>query len=177
MLNYLGQGALILGHHGDARNPFFLLAPSWAQLPLVFLATLASVIASQSVISGAFSVARQDVQLGFLPRLRVVHTSETEGQIFVPMVNWTLMIGVVVLVLVFRSSTRLTDLYGMAVTGTFVLDNTLFVAVARSLCKIPLWKLSGLAALFWIVELAFFSSNLTKIPHGAWIPLIVGLCV
>jgi KUP system potassium uptake protein len=177
MLSYLGQGALILGHHGDARNPFFLLAPSWAQLPLVFLATLASVIASQSVISGAFSVARQAVQLGFLPRLRVVHTSETEGQIFVPMVNWTLMIGVVVLVLVFRSSTRLTDLYGMAVTGTFVLDTTLFVAVARSLWKIPLWKLSGLAALFWIVELAFFSSNLTKIPHGAWIPLIVGLCV
>jgi KUP system potassium uptake protein len=177
MLNYLGQGALILGHHSDSRNPFFLLAPNWAQLPLVFLATLASVIASQSVISGAFSVARQAVQLGFLPRLRVVHTSETEGQIFVPTVNWALMIGVVVLVLVFRSSTRLTDLYGMAVTGTFVLDTTLFVAVARSLWKIPVWKLAGLAALFWIVELAFFSSNLTKIPHGAWIPLLVGLVV
>jgi KUP system potassium uptake protein len=177
MLNYLGQGALILDHHGDARNPFFLLAPSWGQLPLVVLATLASVIASQSVISGAFSVARQAVQLGFLPRLRVVHTSETEGQIFVPTVNWTLMVGVIVLVLVFRSSTRLTDLYGMAVTGTFVLDTTLFVAVAHSLWRVRTWKLACLAALFWIVELSFFTSNLTKIPHGAWIPLCVGLCV
>ena len=177
MLNYLGQGALILDHHHDAANPFFLLAPGWGQLPLVVLATIASVIASQSVISGAFSVARQAVQLGFLPRLRVVHTSETEGQIFVPAVNWTLMVGVIVLVLVFRSSTRLTDLYGMAVTGTFVLDTTLFVAVAHSLWGVRTWKLAGLAALFWIVELSFFSSNLTKIPHGAWIPLGVGLCV
>jgi KUP system potassium uptake protein len=177
MLSYLGQGALILGHHADARNPFFLLAPTWAQLPLVILATAASVIASQSVISGAFSVVRQAVQLGFLPRVRVVHTSETEGQIFVPTVNWALMIGVVVLVLVFRSSTRLTDLYGMAVTGTFVLDTTLFVAVAHALWQTKPWKLGALAALFWIVELSFFSSNLTKLPHGAWIPLLVGLVV
>ncbi|HLI61054.1 MAG TPA: KUP/HAK/KT family potassium transporter [Solirubrobacteraceae bacterium] len=181
MLSYLGQGALVLEHPALSQtstfNPFFQVAPAWAQLPLVVLATAASVIASQSVISGAFSVCRQAVQLGFLPRVRVVHTSETEGQIFVPMVNWTLMVGVVVLVLVFRSATRLTDLYGMAVTGTFVLDTTLFVAVARSLWKIKVWQLACLAALFWIVELSFFSSNLTKIPHGAWIPLIVGLCL
>ncbi|HTU27754.1 MAG TPA: KUP/HAK/KT family potassium transporter [Solirubrobacteraceae bacterium] len=177
MLSYLGQGALILGHHNDARNPFFLLAPEWAQLPLVVLATAASVIASQSVISGAFSVVRQAVQLGFLPRVRVVHTSETEGQIFVPTVNWALMIGVVVLVLVFRSSTRLTDLYGMAVTGTFVLDTTLFIAVAHALWQTKPWKLACLAALFYVVELSFFTSNLTKLPHGSWIPLLVGLII
>jgi KUP system potassium uptake protein len=177
MLNYLGQGALILEHHSDARNPFFLLAPSWGHLPLVVLATAASVIASQSVISGAFSVARQAVQLGFLPRIRVVHTSETEGQIFVPSINWALMTGVIVLVLVFRNATRLTDLYGMAVTGTFILDTTLFIAVARALWQIRTWKLACLGGLFWIVEFAFFSSNLTKIPHGAWIPLLVGLTV
>ena len=180
MLSYLGQGALILAHPGSTQhnfNPFFQLAPGWGQLPLVVLATASSVIASQSVISGAFSVARQAVQLGFLPRLRVVHTSETEGQIYVPSVNWALMVGVIVLVLVFRSANRLTDLYGMAVTGTFVLDTTLFIAVAHALWRISTWKLACLGALFWIVELSFFSSNLTKIPHGAWIPLLVGLAI
>jgi KUP system potassium uptake protein len=181
MLSYLGQGALILAHPASTRasdfSPFFQLAPEWGQLPLVVLATASSVVASQSVISGAFSVARQAVQLGFLPRLRVVHTSETEGQIYVPSVNWALMIGVVVLVLVFRSANRLTDLYGMAVTGTFVLDTTLFIAVAHALWRIRTWKLACLGALFWIVELSFFSSNLTKIPTGAWIPLLVGVAI
>ncbi|MGH2843314.1 MAG: potassium transporter Kup [Solirubrobacteraceae bacterium] len=177
LLSYLGQGALILAHPHDTTNPFFLLVPAWGRLAMVFVATAASLIASQSVITGSFSVVRQAVQLRLLPRLRIRHTSETEGQIYVPAVNWALCTGVVLLVLVFQSSNRLTSLYGTAVTGTFILDTTLFLAVARSLWRIRIWKLAGLGALFWFVELAFFSSNLTKIPDGAWIPLCVGLAV
>src|SRR6202012_3429617 len=121
--------ALIHENPKTATDPFYLLAPSWAQLPLVILATLATIIASQAALTGSFSVAKQAVQLGLLPRLRIVHTSEHEGQIYVPIINWALCVGVVVLVVVFQSSTRLSNIYGVAVTGTFILDTTLFLAV------------------------------------------------
>ena len=177
LLSYLGQSALILHDPAAARNPFFLLAPSWGRLPLVFLATAATIIASQAALTGSFSVAKQAVQLGFLPRLRIVHTSELEGQIYVPLINWALCAGVIALVLVFRSSTHLADIYGVAVTGTFLLDTTLFLAVARALWGTAKWKLAILGAVFYTIETAFFTSNLSKIGHGAWLPLCVGLLV
>ena len=181
MLSYLGQAALILDRPGivseKSFNPFFMLAPAWAQLPMVFLATAATIIASQAALTGSFSVAKQAVQLGFLPRLKIVHTSENEGQIYVPLINWGLCIGVAALVLVFQRSSRLADIYGVAVTGTFILDTTLFLAVARSLWQTPKWRLALLGAVFYIVEIGFFSSNLTKITHGAWLPLTIGLVV
>jgi KUP system potassium uptake protein len=142
---------------------------------MVILAALATIIASQAVISGSFSVARQAVQLGFLPRLNVRHTSELEGQIYVPAVNWALCAGVVGLVLAFQTSGRLASIYGVAVTGTFVLDTILFLAVARATWGTPWWKLAPLGALFLVVELSFFGSNLVKVEHGAWLPLVIGL--
>ena len=177
LLNYLGQGALILSDHKAIKNPFYLLAPHWAQLPLVFLATAATIIASQAALTGSFSVAKQAVQLGFMPRLRIVHTAEVEGQIYVPIINWLLCAGVVALVLVFRNSNKLSDIYGVAVTGTFILDTTLFVAVARSLWKTPKWRLFPMAGLFYLVEVSFFSANVTKVTHGAWLPLLIGVIV
>ena len=177
LLSYLGQAALILHDPSTAHDPFYLLAPSWAQVPMVVLATMATIIASQAALTGSFSVAKQAVQLGLLPRLRIVHTSEHEGQIYVPIINWTLCAGVAALVLVFQSSTRLSNIYGVAVTGTFILDTTLFLAVAHYLWKTPKWRLALLGAVFYIVEIAFFSSNLTKVAHGAWFPLLVGLVV
>ncbi len=174
LLSYLGQGALILSHPRTISNPFYLLAPSVARLPMVVLATLATIIASQAALTGSFSVAKQAVQLGFLPRLKIVHTSALEGQIYVPLINWGLCLGVATLVLVFQRSTRLADIYGVAVTGTFILDTTLFIAVARSLWKTPWWRLAPLGALFLTVEVSFFTSNLSKVQHGAWLPLCVG---
>jgi KUP system potassium uptake protein len=175
MLNYLGQAAMILHHPSTAENPFFLMAPSWARYPLLILATAATIIASQAAISGSFSVARQAVQLGFLPRLKILHTSKTEGQIYVPVVNWGLCIGVVVLTLVFRSADKLGDIYGVAVTGTFILNTLLFLAVARFLWGTSKRKLAPVAVLFLIVEVTFFSSNIVKVEHGAWLPLVIGL--
>jgi KUP system potassium uptake protein len=180
MLNYLGQGAFILHHPAlvkdtSAFNPFYQMAPRWSLWPLVVLAALATVIASQAVISGSFSVAKQAVQLGFLPRLRVLHTSRAEGQIYVPLVNWVLCVGVVVLTLVFRSSARLGNIYGVAVTGTFILDTVLFMAVARLLWGTTLRRLVPVAALFLMVEVAFFGANVAKVEHGAWLPLVLGL--
>lgn len=175
LLSYLGQGALILHHPSAIRNPFYLLAPSALRLPLVFLATAATIIASQAAITGSFSIARQAVQLGFLPRLRIAHTSELEGQIYVPVVSWALAVGVIGLVLIFQRSGALADIYGVAVTGTFVLDTILFLAVARSLWKLAVWKLSLIGAVFLTVEVSFFASNASKVGHGAWIPLCIGL--
>jgi KUP system potassium uptake protein len=181
MLSYLGQAAWTLQHPSATRkdtfDPFFQLFPHSLLVPVVILATLATIIASQAALTGSFSVAKQAVQLGFLPRIRIVHTSELEGQIYVPLINWFLCAGVVTLVLVFKSSTRLADIYGVAVTGTFILDTTLFVAVARSLWKTPKWRLGLMAGVFYVVEIAFFTSNLTKVTHGAWLPLCVGLLV
>jgi KUP system potassium uptake protein len=144
---------------------------------MVILATAATIIASQAAITGSFSVAKQAVQLGFLPRLKILHTSELEGQIYVPVVNWGLCIGVAVLVLAFQASAKLADIYGVAVTGTFILNTLLFVAVARSLWGTAKWKLAALGALFLTVEIAFFSSNIAKISHGAYLPLGVGLVI
>jgi KUP system potassium uptake protein len=142
---------------------------------LVVLAAMATVIASQAAISGSFSVAKQAVQLGFLPRLKVLHTSKVEGQIYVPVINWALCIGVVALTLVFRSATKLGDIYGVAVTGTFILNTVLFLAVARFLWGTRKRRLAVVAVLFLTVEVAFFSSNIAKVEHGAWLPLAVGL--
>jgi KUP system potassium uptake protein len=177
LLSYLGQAALILSHPADRRNPFFLLVPHWGQVPMVIFACMATVIASQAVISGSYSVARQAMQLGYLPRLRIIHTSKLEGQIYVPIVNWALMIGVIALVLAFQNSNRLANAYGVAVTGTFVLNTVLFLAVAKALWKTPRWRLVALGALFLTVEVAFFAANLAKIFQGAWLPIVAGLAV
>jgi KUP system potassium uptake protein len=174
LLSYLGQAALILHDHSAIANPFFLLVPHGLRVPMVILATMATIIASQAAITGSFSVARQAVQLGFLPRLKIVHTSQTEGQIYVPVINWMLGFGVIALVVGFQHSAKLGDIYGVAVTGTFVLNTILFVAVARSLWRTPRWRLALLGGLFLIVEVSFFSANLSKVSHGAWLPLVVG---
>jgi KUP system potassium uptake protein len=144
---------------------------------MVVLAAVATVIASQAAISGSFSVAKQAVQLGFLPRLNVLHTSKMEGQIYVPVVNWALCIGVLALTLIFRSATKLGDIYGVAVTGTFILNTLLFLAVARSIWGTSKRKLAPIAVLFLTVEVAFFSSNIAKVEHGAWLSLAIGLVV
>ena len=177
VLSYLGQGALILAHPRTITNPFYLLVPAGGRLAMVFLATVATVIASQAAITGSFSIARQAVQLGFLPRLKIRHTSNVEGQIYVPLVSLALGVGVAALVLIFRRSASLADIYGVAVTGTFVLDTVLFLAVAHAMWKMATWKLVLIGGLFLTVELSFFSSNLTKVGHGAWIPLGIGLLV
>jgi KUP system potassium uptake protein len=182
VLNYLGQGVFILHHPALAKdtstfNPFYQMTPHWALWPMVVLAAVATVIASQAVISGSFSVAKQAVQLGFLPRLRVLHTSKVEGQIYVPVINWLLCVGVLTLTLVFRSSNKLGDIYGVAVTGTFILNTLLFLAVARLLWGTAKRKLAPIAVLFLTVEVAFFSANIAKVEHGAWLPLAVGLLI
>ena len=177
-LNYLAQGSLILRSPKSISNPFFLLLPSWAQLPMVLLATVATVIASQAVISGAFSVTRQAVQLGFLPRLTIRHTSQSEvGQIYAPGVNMGLFVVVVVIVLGFGSSAALASAYGVAVTGTFILNTILFLAVARLLWHKPKRLIALGAAVFLTVEVAFFSANLTKVVHGGWLPLAIAALI
>ncbi|MBV9941480.1 MAG: KUP/HAK/KT family potassium transporter [Solirubrobacterales bacterium] len=180
VLNYLGQGVFILHHPALAKdantfNPFYQMIPHWGLWPMVVLAAVATVIASQAVISGSFSVAKQAVQLGFLPRLRVLHTSKVEGQIYVPIINWLLCVGVLTLTLVFRSSNKLGNIYGVAVTGTFILNTLLFLAVARLLWRTPKWKLAAIAVLFLTAEVSFFSANVAKVEHGAWLPLAIGL--
>jgi KUP system potassium uptake protein len=175
LLNYLGQAVLIRHDPSTASNPFFLMVPHWALYPMLILATAATIIASQAAISGSFSVARQAQQLGFLPRLTIKHTSEMEGQIYVPIVNWGLCIGVIALTLIFRSADKLGDIYGVAVTGTFILNTLLFLAVARFLWGTPRRRLVPIAVLFLTVEVSFFAANLAKIEHGAWLPLIVAL--
>ncbi|HEX8158291.1 MAG TPA: KUP/HAK/KT family potassium transporter, partial [Solirubrobacteraceae bacterium] len=176
-LNYMGQGSLILQSPAAIENPFFLLMPHWARVPMVLLATLATVIASQAVISGAFSVTRQAVQLGFLPHLRIRHTSEAEGQIYVPAVNGLLYVAVVALVFGFGSSAGLASAYGIAVTGTLAIDTILFFVVVRMLWRKPLWLVLSGATLFLVVDLAFFSANLPKVFYGGWFPLLLALIV
>jgi len=176
ILNYLGQGALILGRPASVKNPFFLLAPGWASLPMVFLATVATVIASQAVISGAYSVASQAGRLGYLPRLRIQYTSEEQiGQIYVPWINWLLLAAVLTLVLAFRTSAALAYAYGTAVTGTITITTLLFFYYARHQWRWPLWiVLAGGGALI-AIDLLFFAANLTKLTHGAWLPLLIGV--
>ena len=178
ILNYLGQGALILGHPASISNPFFLLAPGWARLPLVVLATVATVIASQAVISGAFSVAHQAGQLGYLPRLRIQYTSEQlMGQIYVPWINWLLLVSVLTLVLAFRTSAALAYAYGTAVTGTISITTLLFFYYARHQWRWPLWIVLGGGGTLLAIDLLFFAANLTKVTHGAWLPLLIGITI
>jgi KUP system potassium uptake protein len=178
ILSYLGQGALILGDPtGTVSSPFFLLVPEWGRLPMVLLVTAATVIASQAVITGAFSVAQQAVQIGYLPRLRITHTSEqTIGQIYVPWINWALMVSVLILVLSFQTSTALAYAFGMAVTGTITITTLFFYLVRRQWRK-PLWLVLTGAAAFLLVDLLFLAANLTKLTHGAWLPLLIGITV
>ena len=179
VMSYMGQGALVLANPHDAvASPFFLLVPHWGRVPMVLLATAATVIASQAVITGAFSVAHQAVQLGYLPRLRVSHTSaQTIGQIYVPWINWALMISVVTLVLAFRSSTALAFAFGMAVTGTITITTLLFFYIVRHQWGKPLWVVVAGAGGFLVVDLLFLAANLTKLTHGAWLPLLIGVAV
>ena len=178
ILNYLGQGALILGHPASISNPFFLLAPGWARLPMVLLATVATVIASQAVISGAFSVAHQAGQLGYLPRLRIQYTSEQlMGQIYVPWINWLLLVSVLTLVLAFRSSAALAYAYGTAVTGTISITTLLFFYYARHQWRWPLWIVLAGGGILLAIDLLFFAANLTKVTHGAWLPLLIGITI
>jgi KUP system potassium uptake protein len=178
LLNYMGQGALLIDDPAAADNPFYRLGPDWAQIPMVVLATVATVIASQAVISGAFSVTRQAVQLGFLPRLGIRHTSAREvGQIYVPVVNWTLLAAIVALILGFQSSSNLASAYGIAVTGTLVINSILAAVVVRVVWKKPLWVAIGTTGVFLVVELLFLGANLLKLPHGGWISLVVAALV
>jgi KUP system potassium uptake protein len=179
ILSYLGQGALLLEHPADSvASPFFMLTPHWARWPMVFLATAATVIASQAVITGAFSVTHQAVQLGYLPRLRIRHTSdEAHGQIYVPAINWVLLVAVLVLVFTFESSAALAFAFGMAVTGTITATTLLFFYVARYQWGKPLWLVAPAAALLLTVDGFFLAANTTKITHGAWLPLLIGLVV
>jgi KUP system potassium uptake protein len=176
VLSYFGQGALVLGDKTTVRSPFFLLVPEWGRLPMVLLATAATVIASQAVITGAYSVTAQAAQLGYLPRLRVTHTSEeTIGQIYVPWINWVLMVSVLTLVFAFRSSGALAFAFGMAVTGTITITTLLFFYIARTQWGSPGWLIGAGAATLLLVDLLFVAANLTKLVHGAWLPLLIGL--
>lgn len=178
LINYFGQGSLLLANPGAVENPFYLLAPEWAMYPLVILSTLATIIASQAVISGSFSITQQAIQLGYTPRLEIQHTSDREiGQIYLPGINWLLLVSIIALVIEFGSSSNLAAAYGIAVTGTMLITNILAIAVA-----IRLWNWSPLRAIlgalpFICVDLGFFLANSVKIPDGGWFPLVFGLAI
>ncbi|GAA1124813.1 potassium transporter Kup [Kribbella jejuensis] len=175
-LSYFGQGALILKDHANISSPFFLLVPGWGRLPLVLLATAATVIASQAVITGAYSVMAQAAQLGYLPRLRVTHTSATTiGQIYVPFVNWLLFVSVLTLIFAFRSSAALAYAYGMTVTGTITITTLLFFYVAHYRWHVPRWLILAGATPLLLIDGLFIAANLTKLLHGAWLPLLIAL--
>ena len=175
LLNYFGQGALLLSNPAAAEQPFFLLAPEWALLPLVGLATAAAIIASQALISGAFSLTRQAIQLGFSPRLDIEHTSSDEmGQVYVPQVNWGLMLSTIAIVIGFGSSTALAAAYGIAVTLTMVITAVLLHVVATERWRWPTGLVFAVTGLFLTIDLAFFGANVLKIAHGGWLPLVIG---
>jgi KUP system potassium uptake protein len=184
MLNYMGQGAMILSQSTPqaaaamVKDPFFLMIPDVVQVPVVILALLATIIASQAVISGAFSLTQQAIQLGFIPRMDIQHTSATAaGQIYIPAINWGLMVMVILLVLFFQSSSNLAAAYGIAVTGAMFIDTLLLAAVLTALWRWPLWKALPLIAIFLIVDLAYFGANLIKVPQGGWVPLAIGFVI
>jgi KUP system potassium uptake protein len=178
VLNYFGQGALILGNPEVVRNPFYLLAPGWALLPMVALSTLATIIASQAVISGAFSLTRQAIQLGYVPRMFIQHTSSQEqGQIYIGMVNWALMVGVVLLVIGFESSSALAAAYGVAVTGTMLITTVLSSAVVLLLWKTPRWLAIPMLLGFFMVDSLYFAANASKIFQGGAFPVIAGIAL
>ncbi|WP_240431051.1 potassium transporter Kup [Mycobacterium kyogaense] len=175
-LNYFGQGALVLSDERNVAAPFFLLVPEWGRIPIVLLATAATVIASQAVITGAFSVASQAAKLGYLPRLRIHYTSATAmGQVYVPWINGMLMVAVLILVFAFRSSSALAYAFGMAVTGTITITTLLFLYIARTRAGAPLWLVLGGGAVLLTVDLMFFAANMTKLVHGAWLPLLIAV--
>ncbi len=175
MLNYLGQGALVLAHPADAVDPFFRMIPQVAYWPILILATIAAIIASQAVITGAYSITQQAVSLGLLPRITITRTSETHaGQIFVPQINTFLMVGVLILLVVFENSSRLASAYGIAVTGAMFVDTLLFFVIIRHFWKRPIWQAVLAVAVFGSLDVVFISSNLLKIPQGAWLPLALG---
>jgi len=175
ILNYFGQGALLLGRPEAASHPFYAMVPSWAMWPTVLLATLSTIIASQAVISGAFSLTRQAIQLGYLPRLKVQHTSSAQmGQIYVAPVNWMLMVCTIALVVGFQSSSKLAAAYGVAVTSTMLITTTLFFVVARKRWQWPIFLAAPLAGIFFLVDVPFFLANISKVLHGAWFPLVIG---
>ncbi len=185
LLNYFGQGALLLGRchavtdpaacTAALESPFYALVPSWFALPMIAIAAVATVVASQALISGVFSLTNQAVQLGFVPRMNIVHTSAaTEGQIYIPVVNGLLALACMALVVVAGNSSNLAAAYGLAVTGTMSITSVLFYAVARRCWCWPVWRAGGLVALFLVIDLAFFSANLAKVLHGGWFPLLAG---
>jgi KUP system potassium uptake protein len=184
MLNYMGQGAMVLSSANmtEAQNlikdPFFLMAPDMLKIPVVIIALFATIIASQAVISGAFSLTQQAIQLGFMPRLRILHTSEkAAGQIYIPAINWALLIMVVTLVLYFKSSSNLAAAYGIAVTGAMFIDTCLLTVVLLTLWKWPKWKALPLLAAFFVVDVAYLGANLLKVPEGGYFPLLIGLVI
>ena len=178
IINYFGQGALILSNPKAIENPFYLMAPTWALFPLIILATIAAVIASQAVISGAFSVSRQALQLGYLPRMHIEHTSEsTQGQVYMPRVNWGLMTGVMILVIGFGSSGRLAAAYGIAVTGDMVITTLLAAIVFHEIWGWSKLRTGALVAMFLTIDLSLFGANVLKIPDGGWVPLLIGIVI
>ena len=178
VLNYFGQGALLMAEPAAAANPFYMLVPDWALYPMVVLATAATVIASQAVISGAYSITRQAVQLGFLPRMTIVHTSAREmGQIYIPSVNWLLCAVVIGAVIGFGSSSNLAGAYGVAVTGTMLVDTLLTFFVIRYAWRYPLWLCFFATGFFLVIDIAFFSATLLKINDGGWFPLVIAAAV
>ena len=178
VLNYFGQGALLLSQPEAVKNPFYMMAPDWALVPLVGLATMATVIASQALISGAFSVTKQVIQLGYLPRLQVMHTSETDtGQIYMPFVNWGLFVAIVLAVVMFKSSSNLAAAYGIAVCTDMLITTVLTFFVIRYAWKLPLALCIGATGFFFVVDLAFWASNMFKLFDGGWFPLLIGAAV
>ena len=178
LLNYFGQGALILHDANAIKNPFYLLAPEWALIPLILLATVSTVIASQAVITGAFSISRQALQLGFIPRMHIQHTSESmQGQVYMPRVNWGLMVATMLLVVGFGSSSKLAAAYGIAVTGNMVMTTLLASVVFIEVWRWGKLKTGLLVSLFLVIDLSFFSASLLKIPDGGWVPLLIGIII
>ncbi|MEF9966544.1 MAG: potassium transporter Kup [Comamonas sp.] len=178
VLNYFGQGALVLENADAVKNPFFMLAPGWALLPLVLLATMATVIASQALITGAFSVTKQVIQLGYLPRIQIFHTSVRDtGQIYIPFVNWSLFLTIVLAVILFKSSSNMAAAYGIAVTLDMTITTVLTFFVLRYGWKYPLWMALAPTVFFFCIDFTFFASNLLKLLDGGWFPLVIGLCL
>jgi KUP system potassium uptake protein len=178
-LNYFGQGALLLDNPEAIENPFFLMFPEWALYPMVVLATLATVIASQAVISGAFSLTKQAIQMGFWPRMDIFYPAQSAGQIYIPFVNWTLFLCVMISILGFKTSSNLAAAYGVAVTGSMIVTTLLACVVMRYVWRWPLGLAILVGGIFLLIDLAFFSSNLLKIADGGWFPLFLGcmICV
>jgi KUP system potassium uptake protein len=178
LLNYYGQGALVLANPAALENPFYLLYPEWALIPMVILATLATIIASQAVITGAFSLTRQAIQLGLLPRLGIIHTSEAiSGQIYLPRINWMLLIGVLLVVFAFRSSSNLASAYGVSVTAAMVIDTLLAFFVVWRYWKWPLWQTALILIPLLLLEQVFLTANFLKVFEGGWVPLLLAACI